>query len=44
MKLAIRDRIAPDDELDADDGEASEPPSSATEITESAEPKRLPND
>jgi preprotein translocase subunit YajC len=44
MKLAIRDRIVPDDELDEDTDAASEPTSTATEITESNDPNRLPKD
>ncbi|OBK78250.1 preprotein translocase subunit YajC [Mycobacterium sp. 1274761.0] len=39
MKLAIRDRIEPDDEYDEDD--AGEPESTATEITDSSEQNRL---
>jgi preprotein translocase subunit YajC len=37
MKLAVRDRIEPDDELD----EADEPESTATEITDSTDQNRL---
>jgi preprotein translocase subunit YajC len=44
MKLAIRDRIGPDDELDEDTDAASEPTSGATEITDSTDPNRLPKD
>jgi preprotein translocase subunit YajC len=38
MKLAVRDRITPDDEFDDD---AGEPESSATEITDSSDQNRL---
>ena len=44
MKLAIRDRIEPDDDLDEDADDTSEPSTSATEITESADPNRLQKD
>ncbi len=39
MKLAVRDRITPEDEFDDDD--AGEPESSATEITDSSDQNRL---
>lgn len=39
MKLAVRDRITPDDEFDEDD--AAEPESTATEITDSSDQNRL---
>ncbi|RDH75037.1 preprotein translocase subunit YajC [Mycolicibacterium moriokaense] len=41
MKLAVRDRIEPDDELDDDIDEADEPQSTATEITDSTDQNRL---
>ena len=41
MKLAVRDRIQPDDEFDDDTDEAGEPESSATEITNSTDQNRL---
>jgi preprotein translocase subunit YajC len=41
MKLAIRDRIGPDDDLDEDADEPGEPESSATEITDSTDKNRL---
>ncbi len=40
MKLAVRDRITEDDELD-DDIDADEPESTATEITDSTDQNRL---
>ncbi len=40
MKLAVRDRITPDDEFD-DDDDAAEPESTATEITDSTDQNRL---
>jgi preprotein translocase subunit YajC len=41
MKLAVRDRIEPDDELDHDADGLAEPESSATEITDSSDQNRL---
>ena len=41
MKLAVRDRIEPDDEFDDDTDDAGEPESSATEITDSTDQNRL---
>ena len=42
MKLAVRDRITPDDEFDDDDDDdAGEPESTATEITDSTDQNRL---
>ena len=41
MKLAVRDRIAPDDEFDDDTVDAGEPGSTATEITDSTDHNRL---
>ena len=42
MKLAIRDRVTPDDEFDDDDtDDAAEPESKATEITDSTDQNRL---
>jgi preprotein translocase subunit YajC len=41
MKLAVRDRIEPDDDLDDDTDEGVEPESSATEITDSPDQNRL---
>lgn len=41
MKLAVRDVIAPDDDLDGDTDDAVEPQSSATEITDSSDQNRL---
>jgi preprotein translocase subunit YajC len=41
MKLAVRDRITPDDEFDADTDDAGEPESTATEITDSTDQNRL---
>ncbi len=40
MKLAIRDRVTPDDEFD-DDDDAGEPESTATEITDGSDQNRL---
>lgn len=40
MKLAIRDKVTPDDEFD-DDDEVSEPESTATEITDTPDQNRL---
>jgi preprotein translocase subunit YajC len=39
MKLAVRDRIVPDDDFDDDD--IAEPGSTATEITDSSDKNRL---
>jgi preprotein translocase subunit YajC len=39
MKLAVRDRIVPDDDFDEDD--IAEPGSTATEITDSSDQNRL---
>jgi preprotein translocase subunit YajC len=41
MKLAIRDRIGPDDDFDEDDAPVAEPESNAREITESTDQNRL---
>ena len=41
MKLAVRDRIVSDDDLDEDIDDAAEPESSATEITDSPDQNRL---
>ena len=41
MKLAVRDRIEPDDELDENSDEAVEPESKASEITDSTDQNRL---
>ena len=41
MKLAVRDRIVSDDDLDEDFDDADEPESSATEITDSPDQNRL---
>jgi preprotein translocase subunit YajC len=41
MKLAVRDRIVEDDEFDDDVEDASEPESTATEITERPDQNRL---
>jgi preprotein translocase subunit YajC len=41
MKLAVRDRIQPDDELDEDGDDAAEPESRGTEITDSTDQNRL---
>lgn len=41
MKLAVRDRITPDDEFEDDDDDAGEPESTATEITDSTDQNRL---
>ncbi len=41
MKLAVRDRIVSDDDLDEDFDDAAEPESSATEITDSPDQNRL---
>lgn len=45
MKLAVRDRVAPDDDFDDDvdevTDEVGEPESSATEITDSTDKNRL---
>lgn len=41
MKLAVRDRIGPDDDLDDDTDDAVEPHSTATEITDSPDQNRL---
>lgn len=41
MKLAVRDRIVPDDELDDDTHDVGEPESSATEITDTTDQNRL---
>lgn len=41
MKLAVRDRIEPDDDLDDDTDDAGEPESKATEITDSTDQNRL---
>ena len=40
MKLAVRDRITPDDDF-GDDDDAAEPESTATEITDSTDQNRL---
>ena len=41
MKLAVRDRITEDDELDDDIDDVDEPESTATEITDSTDQNRL---
>jgi preprotein translocase subunit YajC len=41
MKLAVRDRIVEDDDLDDDADDAGEPESTATEITDSTDQNRL---
>jgi preprotein translocase subunit YajC len=41
MKLAVRDRITPDDEFDDDDDAVVEPESTATEITDGSDKNRL---
>ena len=41
MKLAVRDRITEDDELDDDIDDVVEPESTATEITDSTDKNRL---
>ena len=41
MKLAVRDRITEDDELDDDIDDVDEPESTATEITDSTDHNRL---
>ncbi len=41
MKLAVRDRIVSDDDLDEDIDDVVEPESSATEITDSPDQNRL---
>jgi preprotein translocase subunit YajC len=41
MKLAVRDRIGPDDDLDEATDDPAEPESSATEITDSTDQNRL---
>jgi preprotein translocase subunit YajC len=41
MKLAVRDRITPDDEFDDDADDAGEPESTATEITDTRDQNRL---
>ncbi|WP_123029145.1 preprotein translocase subunit YajC [Mycolicibacterium stellerae] len=41
MKLAVRDRIVEDDELDDDIDDAGQPESTATEITDSTDQNRL---
>lgn len=41
MKLAVRDRIAPDDEFDEDVDDIGEPESTATEITDGSDKNRL---
>ncbi len=41
MKLAVRDRIVPDDEFDDDVDDIAEPESTATEITDSSDQNRL---
>jgi preprotein translocase subunit YajC len=41
MKLAVRDRVEADDDLDDDTDEGIEPQSSATEITDSSDQNRL---
>jgi preprotein translocase subunit YajC len=40
MKLAVRDRIGPDDDFDEDTDDAAGPSSTATEITDSTDPNR----
>ena len=41
MKLAVRDRVTPDDDFDDDDDAAVEPESTAKEITDSTDQNRL---
>ena len=41
MKLAVRDRIADDDEFDDDVDDVGEPESTATEITDTSDQNRL---
>jgi preprotein translocase subunit YajC len=41
MKLAVRDRVVPDDEFDDDIDDAGEPESTATEITDRPDQNRL---
>ena len=41
MKLAERDRVGPDDDLDEETDDPAEPESSATEITDSTDQNRL---
>jgi preprotein translocase subunit YajC len=41
MKLAVRDRVEPDDDHDDDTDDGVEPESSATEITDSTDQNRL---
>ena len=41
MKLAVRDRVGPDDDLDEETDDLAEPESSATEITDSTDQNRL---
>lgn len=41
MKLAVRDRVEPDDEFDDDTDDAGETESTATEITDSTDQNRL---
>ena len=41
MKLAVRDRIGADDDLDDETDDIGEPESSATEITDSNDQNRL---
>lgn len=41
MKLAVRDRIVPDDDVEDDADDIAEPGSTATEITDSSDQNRL---
>ena len=41
MKLAVRDRVVPEDEFDDDIDDAGEPESTGTEITDSTDQNRL---
>ena len=41
MKLAVRDRVADDDDFDDDTDDAGEPESTATEITDTPDQNRL---